>query len=105
MKVQLETTYPDSIPFPPRSVLHLAPELLEEIFSYFGVNSNCPDETGPKGQLFSISLTCKRFLEPGLNVLWRHIDALLPLLKILPTFQNNASRDIYVSPRCPESST
>ncbi|KAF9531201.1 hypothetical protein CPB83DRAFT_809583 [Crepidotus variabilis] len=36
--------------------------------------------------LLSTALTCKRLLEPALDRLWRHLDSLFPLLKLLPAF-------------------
>ncbi|KAJ7476430.1 hypothetical protein FB451DRAFT_1557344 [Mycena latifolia] len=38
----------------------------------------------PKSALASIARTCKAFTEPALDLLWRELTALLPLLKLLP---------------------
>lgn len=68
-----------------------SPELLGRIFASFN--------PGPDQQLYHVpsqpflqhllwaALTCKTFLEPALDVLWRTMNSLIPLLKLLPSFQ------------------
>lgn len=66
----------------------LQPHILSEIFRHFGIDS--PDATEVKAarrNLIRAALTCKVFLDPALDRLWRAIDTLLPLLKLLPSFQ------------------
>ncbi|KAG1791798.1 uncharacterized protein BJ212DRAFT_1293645 [Suillus subaureus] len=34
--------------------------------------------------LLALALTCKSFTEPALDLLWRHLDRLEPLIRCLP---------------------
>ncbi|KAJ6540326.1 hypothetical protein B0H19DRAFT_959324, partial [Mycena capillaripes] len=38
-------------------------------------------------RLLSAALTCKSFCPTALDILWRNMDNLVPLLKLLPSFQ------------------
>ncbi|KAF9472852.1 hypothetical protein BDN70DRAFT_886492 [Pholiota conissans] len=65
-------------------------DLLELIFSlldpeaYFG---NIWDlEPSTRQDLLSAALTCKAFLPPAMSLLWRMMESLLPLLKLIPSF-------------------
>jgi len=60
-----------------KMVLHNL-ELLERIFQYL---------SGFKKSLVSASLTTKTFSEPAFNVLWYEIESILPLCRVLPTFE------------------
>ncbi|KJA23489.1 hypothetical protein HYPSUDRAFT_578000 [Hypholoma sublateritium FD-334 SS-4] len=37
--------------------------------------------------LFQAALTAKNFYDPAMNILWRSLDSLLPVLKLIPGFQ------------------
>jgi hypothetical protein len=41
--------------------------------------------------LASAALTCRTFLEPALDRLWRSLDKLFPLFKLLPAFYRSDS--------------
>jgi hypothetical protein len=69
-----------------------SPELLGRIFANFNPKSDQPllhhVPSQPLQQhLLWAALTCKTFLEPALDVLWRSMNSLIPLLKLLPSFQ------------------
>lgn len=53
------------------------PTILGQIFEHLHPNST----------LLDAALTCRTFRDPALNVLWRSLDTLLPLLKLLPSFK------------------
>ncbi|KDR85821.1 hypothetical protein GALMADRAFT_150210, partial [Galerina marginata CBS 339.88] len=65
-------------------------DLLETIFSFFEPESGLYSEKwalSPRTQqdLVNTALTCKAFVSPALNILWRSMDSIAPLFKILPT--------------------
>ncbi|KAJ6631866.1 hypothetical protein B0H10DRAFT_1975360 [Mycena sp. CBHHK59/15] len=67
------------------------PDLLEEILQYVAPVSDSESHTaGVKdaGQtLLSIALTTRQFYETSMHYLWRRLDNVLPLLRLLPTFK------------------
>ena len=84
-------------------------DILRLIFPYLlptangerGSNSATGRESGAAGlvgmrkALLNLLYTCKAFAEPALDVLWSHMDQVVPLLKILPTFKEE--QGVYVS--------
>lgn len=80
-----------------RLPFHSNPDILDEICEHLH------DEEFEDGELTQTSkqnllwagLTCKAFLEPALDRLWRSFDSLFPLLRILPSFKQ--SDGTYVS--------
>lgn len=69
-------------------------DIIDEILSKLVDDS---EETGPgvelegrrnrrreAANLLSVALCCKKFTGPGLDRLWRHMDSIVPLLKLLP---------------------
>lgn len=56
------------------------PKLLSNIFDAMEFGST-------KKHLLWAALTCTMFRDPALNTLWRSLDSLLPLLKVLPSFR------------------
>ena len=51
--------------------------------------------------LLNAALTCKDFLDIGLDALWEELDSLMPLMKLLPNLQfedldYNRSTSTYV---------
>lgn len=91
MELQEPETRITRLPF------HSNPDILDEICEYLH------DEDGSnellahanRQNLLWAGLTCRAFLEPALDRLWRSLDSLFPLLKILPSFTQ--SDGTYVS--------
>lgn len=44
-------------------------------------------DAGERKHLFQAALTAKNFYDPAMNILWRSLDSLLPVLKLIPGFQ------------------
>lgn len=59
-------------------------EILEHLSSSLSTTSG---DSTDRTALLSAALTCKRFLDPALSVLWRNIDDFLPLLVLFSSFQ------------------
>lgn len=59
-----------------RLPFHSNPDISDEICEYLQDQQN----------LLWVALTCKAFLEPALDRLWRSLDSLFPLLRTLPAF-------------------
>ncbi|KAJ7114353.1 hypothetical protein C8R44DRAFT_881199 [Mycena epipterygia] len=89
------------------SVLNL--DLLEEILRHVAL----ADAAGPlavkrtRRSLLRIALTSRAFSEPALHFLWRKLDNLLPLLKLLPTLKLQEGVRVYSleGPLAPEDWT
>lgn len=81
----------------PKVLFHSNPDILEEICEYLSYEHETEPEAirSSRKTLFSLALTSTAFLEPALDHLWRVLDSLFPLLKILPAFAR--SDDTYVS--------
>lgn len=86
------------------------PHLWEEVFIHLAPQTCCnrganqisasnSSYAAKEGQraLARSARVCKAFAEPALDVLWRELDDLLVLLRILPPFQKYTSR-CFVSP-------
>lgn len=43
------------------------------------------DIPGGKRSVSRLARTCKSFCEPGLNVLWRELDSLVPIIALFPS--------------------
>jgi len=77
---------------PPNSAsrFHSNPDILGEICEYLAPNDNLEEDPEYiqecRQNLSWLALTCKAFLEPALDRLWRSLDTLYPLFKILPAF-------------------
>jgi hypothetical protein len=72
------------------------PELLAVIFEHLYYDSDTYCGT------LALALTCKRFQEPALDVLWSFLPHILPLFKCLPedavdfpTISSASSSDLY----------
>ncbi|KIM36384.1 hypothetical protein M413DRAFT_292532 [Hebeloma cylindrosporum] len=76
---------PSILPF------HSNPDILDEVCEYLAYDQDsAPDEVSTsKRNLLRLALTCKAFIEPALDRLWRSLDCLFPLLKILPAFSQS----------------
>ena len=59
----------------PALPFHSHPDILDEICEYIQDRQN----------LLWVALTCRAFLEPPLDCLWRSLESLFLLLKILPS--------------------
>ena len=72
-------------------------DILFITFQHLAVDPDAPDAEKREARvgLLSIAMTCKSFLEPGLNTLWRVIPSLLPLFRLLPSF--GIADGVYVS--------
>ena len=42
------------------------------------------DAPGGRRSISRLARTCKAFCEPALNVLWRELDSLIPILALFP---------------------
>lgn len=79
------------------------PELLGHIFANLKPEKSqpllfhIPQLPGrPKHRdLLWVALACKSFLDPALDILWGSMNSVIPLLKLLPSFQ--LVSDAYVS--------
>ena len=60
------------------------PELCRLVCEEIGSDDKCT--------LFRLSLSCRRFMEPALDVLWYKLDNLAPLMRCMP-------RDLYQDTR------
>ncbi|RDB17293.1 hypothetical protein Hypma_001931 [Hypsizygus marmoreus] len=69
-------------------------DILGRVFEYFSSEPCTFPKPLTNTHLLWAALTCKAFLEPALNVLWRSASSLVPLLNLLPTFQ--LVQDTYV---------
>lgn len=52
-------------------------------------------EPTTRSNLFSAARTCKAFLNPAITLLWRKLESILPVLKLLSAFV--LVNDVYVS--------
>lgn len=94
VQVHEDTGYlptPATSPKPSRLPFHSNPDILDEVCEYLAYDHDSPaDEVlTSKGNLLNLALTCKAFIEPALDRLWRSLDCLFPLLKILPAFSQS----------------
>ncbi|KAJ3544447.1 hypothetical protein NMY22_g2771 [Coprinellus aureogranulatus] len=69
---------------------HSNPDILAEICEYLAPYDDLeadPEQVqAARRYLALLALTCKAFLEPALDRLWRSLDTLYPLFRILPAF-------------------
>ena len=79
-------------------------ELLEAIFNQLSTGMQHPDDS-PEDVLERAELrrtlacaarVCQVFREPALNVLWCALDSIVPLLRIIPSFQERDSAWVSV---------
>ncbi|KAF9525962.1 hypothetical protein CPB83DRAFT_858698 [Crepidotus variabilis] len=65
-------------------------DLLSICFSYFDPDAFFKDiweiGTTTRRRLLATALTCKAFFDPAMGLLWRMMESIIPVLKILPTF-------------------
>jgi len=79
---------------------HSNPDILDEICEYLFYYQDQDFEETATGRhnLLHVALTCKAFLEPALDRIWRRLDSLFPLLKILPSFIQSDGTYVSVLP-------
>ena len=63
--------------------------ILNLIFQHFDLQSGSQTVAQTRKDLFSAAKTCRAFVEPALNSLWRVLPSLLPLLLLLPSAEVN----------------
>lgn len=83
------------------TAFHTNHDIFDEICDYlsFDNDSDADEITRSRQNLLWVALTCKAFLEPALDRLWKQLDSLFPLLKVLPEFMQ--SDGTYVSKALP----
>ncbi|KAF4613157.1 hypothetical protein D9613_010806 [Agrocybe pediades] len=69
-------------------LVHSNPDILEEICEYIAHEGDLDSEemASSRSDLFAVMMTCRAFVEPAVSRLWRSLDSLYPLLKLLPAF-------------------
>ena len=72
-------------------------DVLHLIFEHFDLQPSSSTIVQTRKDLLSAAKTCRAFLEPALNSLWRVLPSFLPLLLLLPSAEVRNNR--YVSPR------
>jgi hypothetical protein len=78
-------------------ISNLNEDILHLVFEHFDLQPGSPTIAQTRKDLFSAAKTCKAFVEPALNSLWRVLPSLLPLLLLLPSAEVRINH--YVSPR------
>lgn len=84
MDLQAQVQHPRFAKLP----FHSNPDILDEICEYLSYEDevDADDIASSRRTLLRLALTCRAFLEPALDRLWRNLDSLFPLLKVLPAF-------------------
>ena len=72
-------------------------DVLHLIFEHFDLQPSSSTIVQTRKDLLSAATTCRAFVEPALNSLWRVLPSFLPLLLLLPSAEVRNNR--YVSPR------
>jgi hypothetical protein len=70
-------------------------DFLGLIFQHFDLQPGSPTVAQSRKDLFSAAKTCKAFVEPALDLLWRILPSIIPLLLLLPSAEVDNGR--YVS--------
>ena len=60
-------------------------DILSLTFQHFDLEPGSRTVAESRKNLFSVAKTCKAFVEPALDLLWRVLPSLLPLLLLLPS--------------------
>lgn len=86
---------------PSATRFHSNPDILGEICEYLSPNDDLEDLDSPqvvegRQNLAWLALTCKAFLEPALDRLWRSLNTLYPLFKILPAFKQTDGTHVRI---------
>ncbi|KAJ6566651.1 hypothetical protein B0H19DRAFT_712702 [Mycena capillaripes] len=67
-------------------------ELLEEILPHISLGENLKDLKAARQSLLSIASASKALSPSALKFLWRRLDNLLPLLRLLPSFASKGNK-------------
>jgi len=70
------------------------PYLLQSIFEQF-YDQNEGRVDGSRRFLLYASLTCRAFFEPAMDVMWRELNSIMPILRIIPSLERDGG-DNYV---------
>lgn len=62
-------------------------DVLSKIFEQFDAGFDSDERRESRKHLYWAALTSKDFLDPALDYIWRSMNRLLPLLKLLPTLK------------------
>ncbi|KAF8972783.1 hypothetical protein BDZ97DRAFT_1782683 [Flammula alnicola] len=80
-----------------RTTVLVNEDILDIVFSFFDpasfFDTTSHVEPSTRKALYSAALTCKSFFNPATTLLWRVMESVIPVLKILPTFVK--INDIY----------
>ncbi|KAJ7193144.1 hypothetical protein GGX14DRAFT_593264, partial [Mycena pura] len=80
-------------------------DLLEEILGLLSSASDPQELESQRQTLLWIALTCKDFLPSAIKFLWRRLDNLLPLLRLLPSFTERGGVYCLLRPIMPNEWT
>ena len=75
-------------------------DILSLIFQHFDLQPGSQTVAQTRKDLFSAAKTCKVFVEPALDSLWRVLPSLLPLLLLLPSAEVNNDRYVSSTSSC-----
>jgi hypothetical protein len=64
------------------------PGLFHQIVGYLRYVNENDDEDTDKGSLLHLAQTCRAFCDPALNVLWKELNYIHPLVSLLPCIKN-----------------
>lgn len=87
--IQIRKTRPSSVEKLARKRAMENQDILGEIFNVIGfiLDKSGSQASKARTHLFYAVGTCRSFLHPALDVLWRLLPSVFPLLKLLPSFQ------------------
>jgi hypothetical protein len=75
-------------------------DILSLIFQHFDLQPGSRTVAQTRKDLFSAAKTCKAFVEPALDSLWRVLPSILPLLLLLPSAEVNNGHYVSFIPFC-----
>jgi hypothetical protein len=79
-------------------------DILSLIFQHFDLQPEPGSQTAvaqSRKDLFSAAKTCKAFVEPALDSLWRVLPSILPLLLLLPSAKVDNGHYVSSMSSCP----
>ena len=62
-------------------------DLLRVIFEHFDVDLDEDRPAPGKKSLLSVALSCKAFVDPALDILWRNMHSLRPFFNLFPAYK------------------
>ena len=84
---------------PAREVLQNL-DLLRVIFEHFDVDLDEDRPAPGKKSLLSVALSCKAFVDPALDILWRNMHSLTPFFNLFPAYKILHGMTVPVSLTC-----